>query len=136
MPVGDGGNHLLLKPGDFIDPMVMNVLSGISSNKKMKKVMKKSYVDVLHLRWSGKNHSSLFQNLLVCLNGQGTLVTMMARGTGVGLSLAGQYPVSSSCSNSFRKAPTHAVLSGQNAHNPTSLAIAECVYHHHCLNVF
>ena len=134
--VDDVGNHLLLKPGDFIDPMAVDVSSGISSNKKMKRVIKKSDGDVLHLRRAGKNHSSVLQNLLVCLNGQGTLITMIVRGAGAALSLAGQYPVSSCCSSSFREAPTHVVSSGQNVHDPTSLAIAECVHNHRCLNVF
>ena len=57
--VDDVGNHLLLKPGDFIDPMAVDVSSGIFSNKKMKRVIKKSDGDVLHLRRAGKNHSSV-----------------------------------------------------------------------------
>ena len=40
--VDDDRNHLLLKPGDFIDPMEVDVSPGISSNKKMKRVIKKS----------------------------------------------------------------------------------------------
>ena len=47
--VDDGGNHLLLKPGDFVDPMEVEVSSVISSTKKMKRVMKKSGGDVLYL---------------------------------------------------------------------------------------
>ena len=92
--VDDGGNHLLLKPGDLVDPMEVDVSPGISSNKKVKRVMKRSDGDVLHLRWAGKNHTSDFQNLRVCLNGQGALITMLVRGAGAALSLAGQYPVS------------------------------------------
>ena len=122
--IDDGGNHLLLKPGDFIDPMEVDESSCVSSNKNMKRVMKKSDGDVLHLCRAGKNQNSLFQNLLVCLNGQGTLVTMIVRGTEAALSLAVQYPVPSSYSSSFREDPTHVVSSGQNVHDPTSLAIA------------
>ena len=39
--VDDGRNCLLLKPGDFIDPMEVDISSGIFSNNKMKSVMKK-----------------------------------------------------------------------------------------------
>ena len=114
--------------------MEVDVSSGIYSNNKMKRVINKSDGDRLHLRQTGKNHSSLFQNLCVCLNGQGTLITMIVRGAVAAISLAGQYPVSSSCSSSFREAQTHA--SSQHVHEPTNLAIAECVHHHHCLDVF
>merc|ERR1712086_1224900 len=100
--------------------MAVDVSSGLSSNKKMNRVIKKSDGDVLHLLRTGKNHSSVLQNLLVCLNGQGTLITMIVRGVGAALSLAGQYPVSSSYSSSFREAPTHVVSSGQNVHDLTS----------------
>ena len=58
--VDDGGNHLLIKPGDFIDPMYVDVSSGISANKRMKRVMKKSSGYMLNLRRTVKNHSSLF----------------------------------------------------------------------------
>ena len=57
--VDDDGNHLLLKPGDFIDPIEVDVSSGIFSNKKMKRVIKKSDGDVLHLRRASKNLSSV-----------------------------------------------------------------------------
>ena len=98
--------------------------------------MKTDDGDVLHLRRQGKNHSSLFQNILTCLKGGGMLIPMIVRGTGAALTVAGQYPLPSSNPNAFREAPTHIVSSGQEVDNPTCLVIAECVHHRICVNVF
>ena len=130
------GSHVLLRPGRTMDPVEVDVSSGILSNRNLKKVMKTDGGDVLHLRRGGKNHSSLFQNVLTCLKGGGMLIPMIVRGTGAALTVAGQYPLPSSNPNAFREAPTHIVSSGQEVDDPTCLAIAECVHHRRCVNVF
>ena len=64
------------------------------------------------------------------------LVPMVVRVTGSTLTVAGQYPLPSSNPNAFREAPTHIVSSGREVVDPTCLAIAECVHHRRCINVF
>ena len=64
------------------------------------------------------------------------LIPMIVRGTGAALTVAGQYPLPSSNPNAFREAPTHISPPGQEVNDPTCLAVAECVHHRRCLNVF
>ena len=83
------GSHVLLRPGHTMDPVEVDVSSGISSNRNLKKMTKTDDGGVLHLHHGGKNHSSLFQNVLTCLKGGGMLIPTIVRGTGSALTVAG-----------------------------------------------
>lgn len=130
--------YRLLQVGADIPGKLLDLSSGIISNKNHHRVVNTSLSDVLHLIRISKNSCRLAETLKnIILNPNEVQLTQIdVRGKGGAITAAGAQKMLSHNKTSIRTAPNYILSRNQDPFSDEAQALVTCVSHQQCVNVF
>ncbi len=127
--------YRLLQVGADIPGKLLDLSSGIISNKNHHRVVNTSLSDVLHLIRISKNSCRLAETLKnIILNPNEVQLTKIdVRGKGAAITAAGAQKMLSHSKTSIRTAPNYILSRNQDPFSDEAQALVTCVSHQQCL---
>ena len=130
--------YRLFPVGADITGKLLDLSSGIVSNRNNHHVMNIKRCDMLHLKRITKNSCRLAETLVKIIQEPrtATLTPIDVRGKGGAMTAAGQQQMLLNNKRSTRTAPNYILAANQDPFSDEAAALITCVSHQQCVNVF